>query len=122
MDGSSLSLKTDHRPPGSKERKRGLNPSPLWDPVRGKFYTFSNHNIRVWIFILGFTSGNSTSGKNGIAGTTMLSRAGMDYLLIHLKFYLMHRGTTDVELPSPKVTLDNIADDILHNDMLVWLK
>jgi hypothetical protein len=29
MDGSPRSLKSDKKPPGSKERKRGLNPSPL---------------------------------------------------------------------------------------------
>jgi hypothetical protein len=29
MEGSLGSLQTDKRPPGSKESKRGLNPSPL---------------------------------------------------------------------------------------------
>ena len=40
MDGSPCSLQTDKRPPGSKERHRGLNPSPLGTRSGANFWLF----------------------------------------------------------------------------------
>ncbi len=51
MDGHSGSLQTDKRPkgqtytPGSKERKRGLNPSPLGTRSGANFERFALYKV-----------------------------------------------------------------------------
>jgi hypothetical protein len=83
MYGSTRSLQTYERPPGSDERNRGLNSSLLGNRSRANFALFLNPNIRVWSYILGFTSGKWTPKKNGTVGTDILSKAAhMAFLMI----------------------------------------
>ena len=43
MDGSIGSLQTDSRPPGSKERKRGINPSAVGTRSGANFENVASH-------------------------------------------------------------------------------
>ena len=45
MEGFLGSLQTDKSPPGSKERKRGLNPSPLGTRSWANFENFASDGV-----------------------------------------------------------------------------
>ena len=63
MDGSPRSLQTHKRPPGSKEKYRGLNPSLLGTRSESNFALKKKTNIRFSFLFLGFRNGKWTPGR-----------------------------------------------------------
>ncbi len=66
MDGSPRSLQADKAPPGSKERKRGLSPSPLGARLGANFVNYQLPQTLTNPMVIGF--GYDMPVGNGLLG------------------------------------------------------